>query len=517
MLTDIFLRAALLLGGAWLVNTFLLRRRSAAERHLVWLFAVAALLVLPALRPLSPRWEAPEPVTRTARTVITVTAGGDRQTNNSTQRPSIWASPAPYLAIWGLGMLALLARLVMAQRAAARLVETSVEFIGETTRISKQVGVPMVCGVTNPVILLPESARTWDREQLDSVLAHERMHIRRRDNLAQVVSQIACAVYWPQPLVWIAAKAMRMECEHASDDGVLANGKTSAADYAGALVNIARGLKGPAAAPAGGIAMTRTTQLHRRIAALLNPATDRRPAGNRFRAAAGAFALALVIGAAGIDSAAFAQGGGAFRGVVRDASGAAVPKARIDLRTPGADGGVREVLYTNEAGEFSLAKLPDGVYDLSVAKPGFALLTQSNFSFESSAARPFELTLQVGKIRETMAVSASPVAAVPQSPGAPKRIRVGGNVQAAKVVYKVPPVYPVGAKQDRVEGTVVLRAVIGIDGSVTQLEALNKSVDPRLTEAALNAVRTWRYSPTLLNGAPIEVVTEIDINFTLLP
>ena len=95
----------------------------------------------------------------------------------------------------------------------------------------------------------------------------------------------------------------------------------------------------------------------------------------------------------------------------------------------------------------------------------------------------------------------------------PKRIRVGGQVQTAKLINKVQPVYPPLAKQARIQGTVRLQAIIAKDGSVVELQVL--SGHPLLQQAALDAVRQWRYQPTLLNQEPVEVVTTIDVIFTL--
>ena len=264
--------------------------------------------------------------------------------------------------------------------------------------------------------------------------------------------------------------------------------------------------------------MTTHTQLHHRVRALLDPAVRRHPATARFRAIAAAGMLALALLTAGFESPLLAQNG-RFSGVVRDASGAAIPRARVDLRSTNSDG-VREVIYTNDAGEFSLADIPDGGYDLIIAKEGFALLTQQNLRFEKSNSRPLEIALQVGQIRERVAVVGNAPTAAAPSPAAntpPSRIRVGGNVQAAKLIHKVPPIYPATAKQDGVQGTVILRAIIGLDGSVISVEQRNRSVDARLVESAITAVRLWRYSPTLLNGNPVEIQTEVEVNFTLAP
>jgi protein TonB len=93
------------------------------------------------------------------------------------------------------------------------------------------------------------------------------------------------------------------------------------------------------------------------------------------------------------------------------------------------------------------------------------------------------------------------------------RIRQGGNVQAAKLINRVQPSYPPLARQTRIQGTVRLHAIIGKDGTVKELTL--ESGHPLLVQAALDAVRQWRYQPTLLNGEPVEVDTTIDVIFTL--
>lgn len=107
------------------------------------------------------------------------------------------------------------------------------------------------------------------------------------------------------------------------------------------------------------------------------------------------------------------------------------------------------------------------------------------------------------------------VAPPPPPPKAktPSVIRVGGQVEAAKVIYQPMPQYPPLAKMARIQGTVRLEAVIAQDGTIQDLKVL--SGHPLLIPAALSAVKTWRYEPTLLNGVPVKVITEIDVNFTL--
>ncbi len=95
----------------------------------------------------------------------------------------------------------------------------------------------------------------------------------------------------------------------------------------------------------------------------------------------------------------------------------------------------------------------------------------------------------------------------------PGPIRVGGNVQAARIIKKVAPVYPKEAQKERISGTVRLHVIIDTEGGIKQLEVI--SGHPLLQQAALDAVRQWTYQPTLLNGNPVEVDTTIDVIFTL--
>jgi len=110
-------------------------------------------------------------------------------------------------------------------------------------------------------------------------------------------------------------------------------------------------------------------------------------------------------------------------------------------------------------------------------------------------------------------MSAAPPPPPPPKAAAPKRIRVGGSVEKALLIFGPKPEYPPLAKMARIQGTVKLEAVISKDGTIQDLKVL--SGHPLLVKSALDAVQRWRYQPTLLNGDPVEVVTEIDVNFSL--
>jgi protein TonB len=101
----------------------------------------------------------------------------------------------------------------------------------------------------------------------------------------------------------------------------------------------------------------------------------------------------------------------------------------------------------------------------------------------------------------------------PPKPVTPARIKQGGNVTAASIITQTRPTYPPLARQARIQGTVTLHAIIDKEGRVAQLEVV--SGHPLLVQAALDAVKQWRYKPTQLNGDPVEVDTTIQVTFTM--
>ncbi len=109
--------------------------------------------------------------------------------------------------------------------------------------------------------------------------------------------------------------------------------------------------------------------------------------------------------------------------------------------------------------------------------------------------------------------AAKPKPEPPKAPEPPKQIVVGGNVQQAKLVSQPKPLYPELAKKARVQGTVRFNAIIGKDGNIQDLRVA--SGHPLLVPAAFEAVKQWKYRATTLNDQPVEVLTQIDVNFTL--
>jgi protein TonB len=110
-------------------------------------------------------------------------------------------------------------------------------------------------------------------------------------------------------------------------------------------------------------------------------------------------------------------------------------------------------------------------------------------------------------------LGSGPAAPPPPTTAPPIRITQGGDVQASKLIAKVNPIFPPLAKSARISGKVILDAVISADGTIQKLAV--RSGHPLLVPAAVDAVKQWRYSPTLLNKVPVEVQTVIEVSFIL--
>ena len=103
--------------------------------------------------------------------------------------------------------------------------------------------------------------------------------------------------------------------------------------------------------------------------------------------------------------------------------------------------------------------------------------------------------------------------AIAREAGDTKPLKIGGSIRAPQRLAATPPVYPPIAQSARVSGVVILEALIDVNGRVADVRVL-RSI-PLLDAAAVDAVRTWRYTPTLLNGVPVSVLLTVTVNFTL--
>lgn len=278
-----------------LAATTLLQRRPAAVRHAVWTVAVLCQLVLPLTSALVP--------TRTlavrvpARAFFTTTAPSSSAFIPGT-RPAA-PEPAPPIRTDSIlelvavaGTLLFLLRLAAGTlrvrsitREASRVIDgawlAQLEqqchgiHISRPVRLllSERVTLPATWGFIRPAILLPAGAMDWPPALRRHVLLHELGHIRRRDALTQFASQLAIALFWFNPLVWMAVARMRFEAENACDDYVLRDGERPSI-YASTLLGLAR-LRVQTSVPTfAALSMGRRSDLERRVRAITNPLRD---------------------------------------------------------------------------------------------------------------------------------------------------------------------------------------------------------------------------------------------------
>ena len=215
-------------------------------------------------------------------------------TTTSSTRPGI----VPIIAaIWLVGMLLVLLRLAFGTWRVGQLARDGARvedgmWLSLTQRLANRLGVtrplillrgerlavPVTWGIVYPAVLLPQDADSWSEERRRFVLVHEMAHVKRFDALTQLLAQISLAVFWFDPLVWLAAHRMRVEREHACDDYVLRDG-TAPSLYAGELLEMVRSIGMPRhdrAAPAfAALAMARRSEFEGRMLAILDPRLDR--------------------------------------------------------------------------------------------------------------------------------------------------------------------------------------------------------------------------------------------------
>jgi TonB family protein len=378
---------------------------------------------------------------------------------------------------------------------------------------SPDIPVAETYGLFRPVVVLPPSVACWTEDRLRVVLTHELIHVARHDWIVSVAAEAAASLHWFNPLAWVALRRLRLEREAACDDAVLARG-VGACDYAEHLIGIVSGLRSPACASS--VAMAQTSQLEHRIRSILDPQLKR--GGLTMKSKWGVTAAATLLLATTVVFQAPAQSGTAgLSGTVLDPSSARVPFASVIVRSKTSK--QTEITRTNDVGEFNLASLPAGDYTVEVARAGFQLSRQ-DVTLAPGSAQSMSVILATGRLNETITVSGQytgannrPSAADANVP--PKRLRIGGNMQAAKMVKQVRPEYPAHLKAAGTEGTVLMEAVIGTDGRVMNLKTLNTQVHADFIKATTDAVNQWQYEPTYLNGVPVEILTQITVNFTL--
>jgi TonB family protein len=525
---------ALLIGGAFLLR--LSKCQSAAFRHRLLLGVFALLAVLPALSAILPAIPFPfwKPVVSETASV-TVRQVSATPVDMQRAHPPVWPN-----VLWLLGFTVTLAPALTGTFSVFRIMRSARKFDADALRnvlsdskeespaapifLSHALSVPMTCGLFRPRIVLPANAREWPSSRLRVVLSHELSHIRRRDVAAQVFAHLIAAVWWFQPGIWVLRRKLRIESEMACDAEAVRNG-VKPSDYASELLAIARSLGTETRLSSCAIGMS-VRPLEIRLRAVLTPPSV---ASNPVRTLAlptllAAFAIAAsaitvqskqqlinqgestmkntilsaLVTSAGLSAA-------TVSGSVNSSAGQAIPDAKVLVYNP--DTGAKQEVSTNSDGAFTVSGAGAGQYILRVEKPGF-----------DSIFRMFDVKADSNVNRQI-------IMAEPGTPPTPdtvtsgqdsesKPIRIGGAVAQSNLTAKLQPVYPVAAKRAGVQGTVELEITVTKDGIPAELRVLRSPSDD-LSESALEAVRQWRYRPTLLNGSPVEVVSTVVVNYTL--
>jgi HEAT repeat protein/beta-lactamase regulating signal transducer with metallopeptidase domain len=379
LLADALLKSTALLGVLTLAAV-VFRKAPASVRHTVWgagLVGVLALPVasrllpwkleiLPALKPaaaasvaepasadrgkagvaddivslLGPTAGAPAPaVSDGAMAAISGTGGS---------QGAPWDLARLVQLVWGLGGSILLAHLlfsVVAVRRIARRGEPLDDGAWQALcrRLERQLGItrpvpvlmspdtaiPVTWGALHPTIVVPAEAADWSEERRRAVLLHELAHVRRRDLLMHLLGQLVCSVYWFHPLVWLAARRLRVESERACDDLVLDAG-IRPSSYAADLLDIVRGV-GRLRAPAVALPLAQRSEFEGRLLAILEPNVARSPRPWRSAALAGAVGL-LVLPLAAMRPAtpAATDGNETVQGQTATPAPGAVPRPRVE-------------------------------------------------------------------------------------------------------------------------------------------------------------------------------------------
>jgi beta-lactamase regulating signal transducer with metallopeptidase domain/ankyrin repeat protein len=305
-------RGTAILAFVWAI-TALMRRSAASTRHWLWTCAIAAAGLMPVVAVIVPRWHVPSPPALVSlsqlgtRDSALLPGPGTRDSgldsrfarDSGLDRIPDSGSRVPYpgtvaAIVWAGGTLTILLYLLVGSTAAwwmrRRATPIDAPWVDDARAVAEALAVPkpirvvesaltttpLVCGFWRPVIVMPRGAAEWSEARLHTVTLHELAHIKRRDCVTQAVAQLVCALYWFNPLIWIAARRLRSERERACDDFVLAAG-TRGSDYARHLLEIAQARQPARFSPlaAASLAMACPSQLEGRLMAILDPSLRR--------------------------------------------------------------------------------------------------------------------------------------------------------------------------------------------------------------------------------------------------
>jgi len=522
-----------------LIAAAFLRNRSAAIRHWILAAGVVAALAMPALQIVAPRWGMP-------RAGIPALAAGAVASAPAATQPlaavaravqTIGVEPRPasiagvVAAVWMAGVFAGLA-LLCAGFARLAWIASRCEpvidrrWLTPAREIAAQLGLRrdiallqsaherllVTWGLWSPQIILPAGASHWTDDRIRIVVCHELSHVRRGDWMLHVIAGALRAVYWFNPLVWLACHRLRHESERACDDEVLNLGMTGS-DYATELLNIARTLRPPAWSPAPG--MARPSSLQRRVRAMLSTNIDRSPLSAAFRVTIAAAALSVAIVVAGSGAAAQAVGA-ALSGSFVDALNNSIPDVTIALKNSAT--GERYSVRSDSEGRFTFEALPDGDYQGEVNAPGFTSVHPFFRIKDGRSTQPTVIPLPLGSIEETITVSSRP-ANPPAAPGArDEQARVqafrqrdpNARISPPVKLRDVRPIYPPNRTDE--DATIFLEGILDSNGLMKGMQVMQPA-NGDFARAAMDAINGWQFEPTRLHGVPVDTSIRVTVRF----
>ena len=369
-------------------------------------------------------------------------------------------------------------------------------------------------GHRSPKILLPAAANAWPDQRIRVVLAHELAHVRRNDWLSQLSAELLRALYWFNPLVWLASRRLREESERACDDAVLETGVDAPA-YATHLLEVAKGFSAYRRAWSPAPAIASPSHLERRVRAMLNARLNRRPLTRLTRVAIVIAVVGITLPIAALAQASFST----FSGSVLDPMNGLLPKTTLVLTNTRTQANCE--VRSDASGRFEFVGLPPSDYILEAALPGFATL-RGNVTITGQDVSQ-EIRLNVGELEETITVidRAAPNRRPEQDtarkrplPVCPDALAggIGGRIRPPHKLRDVRPIYPQGVNDAKAEEFVLLNAVIATNGSVKEVQVVPPA-HPAFAAAAVEGVHQWEFDETLLNCAPTEVSMRVNVTF----
>jgi hypothetical protein len=373
-------------------------------------------------------------------------------------------------------------------------------------------------GVAPPKVLLPADAMSWSSDRIRIVLAHELAHVRRRDWLVQTATELFRAVYWFNPLVWLAARRLRLESEQACDDAVLTLG-VEGETYASELVDLARAAASSRQLFMPAATIARPSSLERRVRAMLNATLNRDPI-TRSASIAAAIVLAVVtVVVAGFGVSAQGQFA-TVSGTVNDQNGRPIKDVRLVLSNTAAQ--TKNEVKSDVSGHYEFVGIPAGSYELLFESIGMSSLKREGLNVAAGQAVQVNAVMKIGSLQETITVTSTPDSRPlvtgyqgprpADKPDPCAQSTNGGCIRPPMKTKDVRPLYPAGSNG----GQVYLKALIDANGLVSNVDVVDNgggATDPVLADAAAAAVRQWEFTSTHLDGQPIEVSMNVSVTF----